>query len=358
MKLIGIPQSFKKKLEVSAMALAAVLLFFTPHLKDSQAAFELNFDPSTNTGVSYTSQFNNSNYSCGMSFGSDFNCSSGMFGGSFQLSGSHDDGTSAYQRMFTYGGKTYYHVIIGNSTTDTFYMEYMIEASTSWATYNGFNGFAASASTGDNSSQSTRTFNMDNPYDPTSSKTGTGTGNPTRVVMRQVLNDGINYGEFLKDQFDKKPKITQVTNDTNPAEGIFLEYTLDMRNKTYSDQTPITANDRNNRTILIGDIAGSQGDYDSTGVLPTPAEYIQGTDKISAGAYTYTAGTGYGGSNGTYTYYQLDAVTVNPSGFQPVNLDYSVFCMPSQNVDWSGKGACTNGSGSGGGWGGGGWGGW
>jgi hypothetical protein len=359
MKLVGIPQTFKKNLEVSVLALGAVLLFFTPHLKDSQAAFELNFDPTTNTDHSYTSTFSNVNYSCGMSFGSDFNCSSGGFGGSFQLNGSHDDGTAAYQRMFTYGGKTYYHVIIGDSTTDSFYLEYMIEASTSYASYNG--QFAASASTGTTSSgTSGRTYNMVNPYGADSSLGGTGTGNPTRVVMRQVLDDGINYNEFLKDQFDKKPLITQHISDPNPTEGLTQDYSIDMRGKTYADNTPITTNDRSNKTILIGDTAANQGDYDSTGTVVTPAEFIQGTDKISAGAYTYTAGSGYGGSNGTYTYYQSDGVTTNPSGFQPVNLDYSVFCIASQNVDWSGNGACVNGNGSsgGGGWGGGGWGGW
>ncbi|ALP53352.1 hypothetical protein Tel_09400 [Candidatus Tenderia electrophaga] len=337
------------------LALATSLLFLSPALRDTQAAFELNFDPTTNNDHNYSSTGNDVNYSCGMSFGSDFNCGGGWGGGTDE-NGAHLDGTAAYQRMFSYGGKNYYHVIIGDSTTDDFYLEYMIEANSGWAEYN--NDFAASASTGNNSSTSNREFNMINPYDSDSSRTGTGTGNPNRVIIRQVADDGTTRNEFLKDQFDRKPLITQTMSDPNPTEGITQEYTLDMRGKTYADNTPITENERTNRTILIGDTAANQGDYDDTGAVITPTFFREGSDSISAGAYTYSTGSGYGGSNGTYTYYQKDGVTVNPGGFQPVNKDYSVFCIQGQNVDWSGNGACTNGDGGGGGRGGGGWGGW
>lgn len=137
-----------------------------------------------------------------------------------------------------------------------------------------------------------------------------------------------------------------------------MDYTLDMRNKTYSDPTPIDHANRINQTFLVGNTAANQGDYDSTGGVITPIFFREGSDDISAGAFTYSAGSSFGGSDGTYTYYQSDGTTVDPTGFQPAGLDYSVFCIPSQNVDWSGNGACANGDGSGGGSGGGGWGGW
>ena len=345
-------QSFANPLRVFVFVIAGITLFFSPALKDSRAAFTLNFIPDDG---SYDSTSNDIN-SCNMSYISDFNCDSGGFGGSFDENGSHDDGTAAYQRMFTSGGKTYYHVIIGDYTQDSFYMEYMIEADSGWDRYNG--DFAASASTGNNSTTSDREFNMDNPYSADSSRTGTGTGNPNRVIMRQILDDGITYNEFLKDQFDRKPLITQTVTDNDPTEGIIQEYTLDMRGKTYADNTPITENERTNRTILIGDTAANQGDYDDTYAVITPTFFREGNDTISAGAYTYSTGSGYGGSDGTYIYYQSDGVTVDNSGFQPVDKDYSVFCIQEQNVDWSGNGACTNGDGGGGGRGGGGWGGW
>lgn len=352
-------------------ASAVFLLLLSPTLRDSKAAFELNFNPNTTTGHSYSSTGNDFNYSCNMSFGANFNCSTGGFGSDFQDFGSHDDGTSAYQRIFSYGGKNYYHVIIGD-VGDSFRTEYMIEASSSWGQYwGGWGGGPASASAytaGSLNGCSTNTceYNMINPYDANATdyqRTGTGTGNPNRVVMRQILDDGESYNEFLKGAsaggdssayFDKKPLIIQTI--TNP--NISMNYTLDMRSKTYSDPTPIDASNRTNQTFLIGDTAANQGDYDSTGAVITPIFFREGNDDITAGAFTYSVGSSFGGSNGTYTYYEADGVTVNTTGFQPVGKAYVQFCIPGQNVDWSGNGACFNGTGGSGGWGGGGMGGW
>lgn len=211
------------------LAVAIVTLFLSPALHNSsEAAFELNFDPTATSGHSYSSTSADWNYSCGMSFGADFNCGGG-WGGGFDESGSHDDGTAAYQRTFSYDGKNYYHVIIGD-VGDTFRLEYMIEASTGWGTYDGFSGGPASASAytaGSISGCDTSSceYNMINPYDSNATdyeRTGTGTGNPSRVVMRQVLDDGETYNEFLKGAsdggdsstyFDKKPLIKQtITN--------------------------------------------------------------------------------------------------------------------------------------------------
>lgn len=362
------PKNFNSKIafQFSILVIAAAVLFFSPDFKDSQAAFELNFDPATTTGHSYTSTGDDINYSCNMTHIADFNCTSGGgFGSDFDENGSHDDGSAAYQRQFTTGGKRYYHVIIGDKNVDTFYMEYMIEANGSWGDYNGDFEASASAYTAGsigNCNDSSCEYNMINPYDANATdyqKTGTGTGNPNRVVMRMIIDDGMTYNEFLKDQFDKKPLITQTIVDPTPAEGITMDYTLDMRGKTYSDSTPIDHANRTNQTFLIGDTAANQGDYDSTGAVPTPISFREGTDDITAGAFTYTTGSSFGGSNGTYTYYLADGVTVDTSGFQPTGKAYDSFCMPSQNTDWSGNGACTNDSGSGGGgWGGGGFGGW
>jgi hypothetical protein len=336
-----------------------VSLFFTSGSHDSEAAFSLNFIADEST---YTSTRDNPNYSCNSVPGSaDFNCGGG-FGGGFNLGGSHDDGTAMFQRMFTNGGKTYFNVIIGDYTKDSFYMEYIIEASGSWGQYDGRTDAPASASAYtagsiSNCSTTTCAFGEINPYSPDTSHNGNGSGNPTRVIMHMVLDDGVIFNEFLKDQFTNKPLIKQTISDPNPTLGISLDYTLDMRNKTYSDPTPISVNDRTNKTFLIGDTAGSQGDYDSTNSVSTPVSFIQGTDDITAGAYTYTTGSSFGGSAGTYTYFLSDGVSVT-SGFQPMNKDYSVFCIQSQNVNWSGNGACTNGTGGGGGRSGGGWGGW
>ncbi len=369
----GIKSSaFQKQCQqFTVLAMVALVLFFMPTLRDSQAAFELNFDPTLTVDHSYASSFGATNYSCGMAFGPDFNCSSG-FGGAFDLPGSHDDGSAAYQRIFTSGGKTYYHVIIGNSTTDTFYMEYMIEASMGWGVlYNQPASASAYTNVNDFNCNNTDTdclFNMANPYSANSNLGGTGSANPNRVVMRMILDDGITYNEFLKGAsnggdssayFDKKPLIIQRVNEPGV---VSVEFSMDMRDKTYSDSTPVSEAQMTNRTfILEGTTAANQGDYDSTGAVQTPTNMTDSSGmSINGGAFTYTTGPSFGGSLGNYTYYESDGVTPGATQTQPINRDYSVFCKPDENVDWSGNGACTNADASGGGYGGGGggWGGW
>ncbi len=198
--------------------------------------------------------------------------------------------------------------------------------------------------------------------------------------MRQVLDDGITYSEFLKGAsdangdgkyddssayFDKKPLINQEIVEPGV---ISAKYSLDMRSKTYSDSTPISDAEKTNQTfILEGTKPANQGDYDSTGAVITPTFFTDSTGVVvDGGAYTYTDGTSFGGSIGTtdvtngkgYTYYESDGVTEKIVQTQPINRDYSVFCIADQNTNWSGNGACVDGNGGGGGRGGGGWGGW
>ena len=369
-----IPSVIKaKSQQFAVLALTAMVLFFTPDLRDSQAAFELNFDPDLTSGHSYTSfGANCENYSINMSHFADSKCNDF----NRTLAGDHDDGSAAFQRVFTNGGKTYYHVIIGDyQSADTFLMEYYIEATGS-AYQNGGGPTSSSAytNTGDMNCSNSDTdclYNMSNPYGADSGLGGTGSANPTRVIMRMVLDDGETYSEFLKDQFDKKPFISQKIEQ---AGVISAEYSLDMRSKTYSDSTPVGDAEKVNKTfILEGTTAANQGDYDSTGAVQTPTLMTDTSTNhqvnVNGGAYTYDAGSSFGGSisaadnpedigNG-YTYYLSDGVTPNGNQAQPIDRDYSVFCIESQNTDWSGNGACVNANGGGAGRrGGGGWGGW
>ena len=74
------------------------------------------------------------------------------------------------------------------------------------------------------------------------------------------------------------------------------------------------------------------------------------TPYTTAGAWTYEDGSDFGGSNGTYSYYQSNGTDPSPDeGFYPVGLPYVIFCDPAQNPDWSGNGACVDGDGGGGG---------
>lgn len=365
--------STRQSRQFAVLAMLALVLFFSLGLRDSQAAFELNFDPNKTNDHSYTSFGNCENYAINMSFMADDDCG----WQNRALVGSHDDGSAAFQRVFTTGGKTYYHVIIGDYLAgDSFLLEYYIEATTD-GTYRGSGPTSASAytNTADMNCSNADTdclYNMSNPYGADSGLGGTGTGNPTRVIMRQVLDDGITYSEFLKgagdaDQdglyddssayFDSKPLIVQKINE---AGVINAEYSLDMRGISYSDPTPVSEAKKVNQTfILDGLAAANQGDYDSTGGIQTPTNMADSTGVVvDGGAYKYTDGTSFGGSYGNYTYYKSDGVTEKTLQTQPYDRDYSVFCIQEQNVDWSGNGACVDANGGGGGRGGGGWGGW
>ena len=374
-----------KSQQFAVFALIAMVLFFSLGTRDSQAAFELNFDPDLTSGHSYsTFGANCENYSINMSHFADSKCNDF----NRTLAGDHDDGTAAFQRVFTNGGKTYYHVIIGDyQSSDTFLLEYYIEATGS--SYQNGGGAASSSAytnTGDMNCSNSDTdclHNMSNPYGSNSDLGGTGTGNPTKVVMRMVLDDPVEgtYTEFLKGAgdansdgqyddssayFDKKPMISQKIDQPGV---ISAEYSLDMRDLTYSSNTPVAASKKVNQTfILEGVTAANQGDYDSTGNTQTPAlmtDTSSGSQVVvSGGAFTYSTsgsanGPSFGDSFGDYTYY--DSQGANPvTNNQPYNRDYSVFCSTTQNtVDWSGNGVCQDANGgSAGGRGGGGWGGW
>ena len=315
-------------------------------IPDTRAQFTLNFTPDDGSYVN-----NDAYVSCNMSYIASANCS----GWEFNLNGSHDDGTAFYQRMLTDSqGDLYFQVIVGDYNVDNFVVEYFIQADGAndgnWFDGGWSGDIARSASTGD---PGDRLFNMTSPYDPDTSKTGSGSGNPTRVIMRQIMSDAEINSEFLKDQFDRKPLITQTINDGN----VDVTTRFDMRGSTYNDLAPInsTTDFVNSTTLLGSDKFGQEGDNN----VAQDAQIVD----LNAGGFTYTPGTGandFGGSNGLYNY--ID----DGSGpdVQPANKDYTSFCDSAQNVDWSGNGACINGDGSGsggmgwGGWGGGGGWGW
>ncbi len=302
----------------------------------AHAEFNLNFMPDDGAYIN-----NDAYVSCNMSYLSDANCNpGGGMRGDYNLAGSHDDGSAFYQRMFDdVDGNRYYQVIVGDYLVDDFVQEYIIkaDATTDGNWYTGGRGNIARSASAGNSAD--RLYNMTEPYDvdgSLSSDTGTGSGNPTRVIMRQILTDDSQTSmEFLKDQFANKPLISQTTQDSE-----FISYIeLDMRNKTYLDDTPIDPATKviNTAKLLGTNEPNGTGNYD----YATQAD----TAYVTAGAYTYTSGTNYGESLGTYTY--MDVGTA--SEYQPTDVDYSIYCDVFQNTDWSGNGACTNGDGTGGG---------
>jgi hypothetical protein len=140
--------------------------------------------------------------------------------------------------------------------------------------------------------------------------TGNGSGNPNRVIIYQVNKSSDMIIDFLKDKFDKKPRIIQSITTSDFS----AEFSIDMRAIGYSDNTsdaPII----NNQTLV--DPFGSA----------TPMTWDMAVDSqaghtgVDAGKYTYTAGSGPGGSIGTYSY--------TDGGFDMTALPWYLFFDPN-----------------------------
>lgn len=296
-------------------------------MDDALAAFSLNWQRDyAAEGASFNN--NNAYVACNMSYIGDANCG----GGSFNLNGSHDDGTAFLQEQLTFSGQLYFHVIVGDHTTDSMAQEVFIKVTGSNPIFGGFGGVRVSDSVANSSNQ---TFSMTQPYSSDSSNNGNGSGNPNSVIMRQIVNSGEISMEFLKDSFTQKPLITQTISNAEMVSTM----TMDMRGKTYSDITPINTATSVVNTLVLTEASrqGTEGDYN------IQADAL--TSYLSAGGFTYTPGSGYGGSGGVYTW--SDPV----DNFQPMNRNYQGYCNPAQNPVW-GSGACVGGGGGGGGgWG-------
>ncbi len=387
-----------RQLKTTGLIALGLCLFLLPAIPSSQAEFTLNFIPDeknnnglAGTNVAYSGSAD-ARISCYMSYLTSSNCGN-------NITGSHDDPGGFFQDMFrdTTTGLWYHHVIIGDYYAgDNFALEYIMLADASSYSGGGFGGGGSGSfntnyrsSSAYNGTTTANTanqlYNMAKPYDVAGSdslKTGTGTGNPTRVLMHQFLRDTDVAMVFLKDTFANKPLISQVTKNgntknfgvTGPA-GVAADMTstviLDARALNHSSTNAIATvatdtviNFASATGIAAGSIrhtnvtkkagAGITNTVVLGGALTnsTTGDYNYATDNQNsnptAGRYTYTAGTSYGQSNGTYTY--VDAA--NGDSFQPSSINYADFCDTLQNPNWSGLGACKNRDGTGGGGGG------
>lgn len=62
-------------------------------------------------------------------------------------------------------------------------------------------------------------------------KSGTGTGDPTRVLFRMKIDQAGMVQDMIKDKFDRKPTIIQTTT----GQQMSSRFEMDMRNSTYYD---------------------------------------------------------------------------------------------------------------------------
>lgn len=184
-----------------------------------------------------------------------------------------------------------------------------------------------------------------------SSFSGNGTGDPTKVIMRQVLGFGTlgNTGvtaveawtcnssefcqEFLKSQEGFKPIITQEYSDAE----ISIDFSLDMSAISYSDMTTQAT-----MVNTISLVAPGIPDNALFVNAPSATHFDMATDSqdsvVTAGRYIYTPGSGWHDDGdgdvfrafGSGTYEYVEGI----SDFQ-LSTDWASFYDATQNPEGS-----------------------
>lgn len=268
----------------------------------SQAEFALDFTPEIafpsqrqsvanvgcKDGLSTVNGHNRSEFSCG-------------------------DGFYFMQEIVSDGTNQYYHVIVGDPIQDAFAQEFFIRtAGCCWFTAKGpannpmFGAAPLSASWGDTGKLlSSALF----PLAPVT-LSGNGSGNPSRIYMKQINQDTEMYLEFNKAFETKKPTIIQVTQDAN----FKSDFKLDNSNAGYSEM--IAAKEfKNTLTVYDNGKEFSVGGFDAANNAQKPV--------VTGGMYTYLEGPTMDGSFGMYFYEEAE--------YDPVYINWLSYCDPAEN---------------------------
>lgn len=391
-------------------------------VSDAHGAFALNFDVYDPNDLHNSN--NNAEYRCGgFRTYSNEDCS---FWSKPSGQSNYSDTTPIVQEVITSGGVNYWHVVVGEgsnadgSTGTEFRQDTYIRMGTAWTYLTSSGGRLGMLTTPawNNSTPSSGTANMGfsesggfpsgikysqmdaanhyncdvsggNGCDPLAqisynsgvntithdnTWTGTGTGNPTRMVMRQINETTDAHGtfkqEFLKDSESNKPRITQTLTLADAAEGdLSLEFKADMRGIGYSDMSsPLAVSGTyassnvfvNNQTL-----SGGSGATATPGDLDFNMAADQQSSNVTAGRYTYTPGSGwlaitfaagpaYAYTNPVYLqqYYQywngsawVNKTSVNTNDFYRTGGDFPLYSAGTysyaeggfdhMSVDWS-----------------------
>ena len=228
-------------------------------------------------------------------------------------------------------GKLYYHIVVGDQA-DGFIQEVFIEVRAADYGYNTL--YSAPAMTAD-FGQSTVVLPgsasggtdvdvvmfgnvtnqpvMDsNGHRPLDAGSGSGTGDPNRVIMRQLVSDGEIMMEFIKDKYDRKPRVTQLLNVPGDITQVFE---VDMSNLTYQQDSEAARYLVNQMWLWGGDAPPDGGGFDATSPVDVTRWNVSsnagvvGTGYSNAGKFRYDAfvdGNGNqvweSGAGGAYSY--------------------------------------------------------
>lgn len=318
-KVANRPQSRSGNVVRESQFLLLVLTLSTPCLSWAQQPnFDFTFKPLPGADVG-----NLPNAICNIPGQANRSCNT-------QFGASTDSTTPFIQETITLRGKTYYHLVVGQPDSG-FAQEVLISTGTTIAFGNVLSDSGGGyCLPGGGIIQWTPEMyagcDLDNnARAPLSAfeSTGNGSGNPEAVIMKQIVSDAkAGFAqEFLKDQFNKKPKLSQTVDDAT----ISSTWAMDMSKIGYSTDS-VSGDMTNKMTVKGQDLPGGSAQFD-TSLL------VNAGTNITAGRYKFTPNTGRAGiatspnpywSYGTYTYFDgsIDPVTT---------VDWSKFRDPAQN---------------------------
>jgi hypothetical protein len=221
----------------------------------------------------------------------DFGCVTGTARDRSALSYvfSPDTETPFLQEQVVLDGTTYWHIIVGQPESG-FAQEFYARAggvqTRTDLQSDTTNSGGASCFPGDsafwNLDRAIMCLGSNNAIDPLSADnefSGNGSGNPTTVIMRQLVTDPVAgfTQEFAKDDFNQKPIISQQL----VTDGIDSNFVMDMSNSDYA--TDSVAGNMTN-TIVVSDPFLPDGDISFDVVANSDATNITG------GRYTFSPG--------------------------------------------------------------------
>lgn len=146
---------------------------------------------------------------------------------------------------------------------------------------------------------------------------GTGTGNPSRMTMRMVVDDGSGMSlEVYKPRPENKMLITQTIMDGDMRS----EFVSDMRGLSYSDMSSAAPVVNRQAIDDINMPTPGAGDFDMSMVQDS---------EITSGRFRYTPGLGWDGSftnfdEGTYEYVD--------GGFDELSADWESYFNSAENA--------------------------
>jgi hypothetical protein len=143
--------------------------------------------------------------------------------------------------------------------------------------------------------------------------------------MRQLVTDGDLTVDFVKDKYAEKPSITNTIDATD------LNATVVINSSGNPLNSAATASTVTNTVELIG--SDLPPDVSAPGGGPSAVRFDMATDaqdsSVTAGQYSFTAGSGPGGSNGTYSYADPTKNSAN------INPDWNSYFDHTEDNPWS-----------------------